>query len=124
MSVVTAEDYLDSFRQNSGRIRGEGISGQIETLLARWQKVVGDCEDDSSEYRQQYASIHKQYVDWILYIQGRDSGMPGLYGIGIQDARATFDSAWSRIEEGDSSLAGVLDASAHILVELEKVFDV
>ena len=121
---MSALEYLTSFRESAGRVRGEGAHEQIETLITRWQKVVRDCEGDGSEYRRQYAATHQQFIEELSYIKNRDSGMFALYESSLNGAKQVFANAWKKTSEGDISLVGVLDASAHIVVELEKVLNV
>jgi hypothetical protein len=115
------DEYLQSFRQRTGKFRGDTLKSRVSNLASRWSKVASDCDssDDNSRYRQQYGETHTWWYNEALrdLLEENDSFILSS----LQKSLVSAKSAYLVDAANLSEKAGVVDAMGYIIAELESI---
>jgi hypothetical protein len=115
-SNSTIQSFLESFRERT-KINGNSFREKFDFLIKRWEKVVEDCVDDNSNYRQNFGKVHRltlkaleDHKEW-----SDDEAKERLE----EEANFRFQELHNIL--GNVELAGYIDGLSYIIVEIDEI---
>lgn len=116
---------MQSFRDRTGKFRGDTFEERVLSLIARWSKVINDCKSskDDSKYRQEYREVHEEYLEGMGQLIGQDETFIRNH-LRFKKAKAEnkyFSSQIGSLSPEDSN--GTLDAIGYIIAEIESILE-
>jgi hypothetical protein len=119
MELAFVESLLSYF-ETRVKVGGSTQLEKLKQSLSRWEKVIEDCEksSDRSQYRNQFASAHKEPVRLLkLYLEEACSLPEDTdHSLRINVIKNKFLFLLRQAKED----SGYSDALAYIIIELER----